>query len=258
MISRAVRRRRPRGGPYRDRLAASAPELWATLSDAAQASASERRAGPLRSHPAVPAPAVVLPSFVRRPWIWLAVLAVATVVLGFALAGSSRAPRAVPRLMSRGELARRPIGEYIAVPCDHVQNSDRGALSRVTLCVAGQHILAVAGGNRIHDSGGLLEGYAEELPDESGPSWASALRRQIAADPRYYDFYLRRESYGDDTPEHNQEAVRPGHRGDGGPTYKALIRALAVAASLATLAGWFVWIRLWQLRRRVAAWILPE
>jgi hypothetical protein len=268
MISRAVRRRRPRGGPYRDRLAASAPELWATLSDVAQASARERRAGPLRSHSPVPAPAVVLPSFVQRPWIGLAVLAVATVVSGFAPAGPSRAPRVVPRLMSRDELARRPIGEYIAVPCDFVQNSDRGPLRRVTLCMTGHRILAVAGGNRIHDGGGLLEGYAEELPGEPGPSWASALRRQIAAAPGYYDFYLQRESYGDDPPEDDEEtgrrddgsrsAVHPHHRGDGGHTYEALIRALVVAARLATLAGWFVWIRLWQLRRRAAAWILPE
>jgi hypothetical protein len=274
MISRAVRRRRPRGGPYRDRLAGSAPELWAMLSDTAQASARERRAGPLRSHPAVPATALVLPSFVRKPWIWLAVLAVATVVSGFALAGASRAPapppgqppRPVPRRLSRDELARRPIGDHVAVLCDHVQNSDHGTLRRVTLCVVGPHILAIAGGNRIHDDGRLLQGYVEEIPGEPGPSWASALRTQIAADPRYYDFYLRRVSYGDDTPDDDEpagrrddasrSAVGPGHRGDGGLTDEALIHALAVAASLATLAGWFVWIRLWQLRRRVATWIV--
>jgi hypothetical protein len=39
---------------------------------------------------------------------------------------------------------------------------------------------------------------------------------------------------------------------------EALIRALVVAASLATLAGWFVWFRRWQHRRRVAAWLIPE
>lgn len=266
MISRAVRRRRFRGGPYRDRFAASAPEFWATLSDSAQASARDRRAGPLCSRAAVPAPALVLPSFVRKPWIWVAVLAISTVVSGFALAGSLRAPPALPHLMSRDELARRPIGAYVAVPCDHVQNSDHGKLRRVTLCVVGQHILAVAGGNRIHDDGDLLEGYVEKLPGEPGPSWASALREQIGADPRYYDFYLRRVSYGDDTPDDNEEAgrwddasrsaVRPDHRSDGGHTWEALIRALAVAASLATLAGWFVLLRLWQHRRRVAAWIV--
>jgi hypothetical protein len=135
MTSRAVRRRRPRGGPYRDRFAGNAPELWTMLSDCAQASARDRRAGPLRSHPAVPAPALVLPPFARKPWSWFAVLAVATVVSGLALAVSSQA---------------------------------------------------------------LAPSRAE-----------------------------------------------------------ALIRALAVAASLATLAGWFVWLRLWQHRRRVAAWILP-
>ena len=239
------------------------------LSHSAQASAKDRRAGPLRSYAAVPAPALRLPAFARKPWIWFTVLAVSTVVSGSALAVSSRAPaRAMPLLMSRNELARRPIGEYIAVPCDHVQSSDHGQLRRVTLCVVGQHILAVAGGNRIHDGGGLLQGYAEELPGEPGPSWASALRRQIEADPRYYNFYLRRESYGDDTPDDGEEAgrsddasrsaVRPDHHSDGGHTYEAVIRGLAVAASLATLAGWFVWLRLWQHRRRVAAWILPE
>lgn len=268
MLSRAVRRRRPRGGPYRDRFAQSAPELWAMLSDCAQASVQARRAGSLRSHPAVPAPALVLPSFVRTPWIWLVVLAVSTVVSGFALAGSSPAPRVLPRLMNRVELARPPIGEYVAVACDYVQNSDHGTLRRVTLCMVGQRILAVAGGNRIHDRGGLLEGYVEEIPGEPGPSWASALRTQIAAVPGYYAFYLQRVSYGDDTPDDGEEAggrddasrsvVPPVHRADGGHMDQALIRALAVAASLATLAGWFVWIRLWQHRRRVAAWILPE
>ena len=89
MISRAIRRRRFRGGPYRDRFAASAPELWTMLSDCAQASVQARRAGPLRSHAAVPVPVLSLPSFARTPWIWLAVLAVSTVVAGFALTACS-------------------------------------------------------------------------------------------------------------------------------------------------------------------------
>jgi hypothetical protein len=248
MISRVVRRRRPRGGPYRDRYAADAPALWAMLADCAQASVEARRAGPLRSYAAVPAPAQVLPSFVRTPWIWFAVLAASTVVSGFALAVPEQALVLPPlsRRVTGTELTHRPIGDRIAVPCDFVQYSDHGQLGGVSLCVIGQHILAVVGGNRIHDRGGLLEGYVEEIPGESGPFWASALRTQIAADARYYDFYLRRVSYGDDE----------GRRG-GGHMVAALIRALAVAASLATLAGWFVWLRLWQHRRRVAAWRLP-
>lgn len=214
-------------------------------------------------------------------------LAVSTVVAGVAIFGYSTSqlarqqalaqlptpqqPRAAPRLRSGDELARRPMGEYITVQCDFVQNSDHGRLRRVTLCLVGQHILAVAGGNRLHDSGRLLQGYVEAIPNAQGPSWASALRKQILEDPRYYDFYLRRLSYGDDTPDDAEEeadrrdddprfALRPDHRGekraDGDNTDEALIRALAVTASLATLAGWFVWIRLWQLRRRVATWIV--
>jgi hypothetical protein len=96
-------------------------------------------------------------------------------------------------------------------------------------------------------------------------------RIAIWEDPRYYDFYLRRVSYGDDTPDDAEEkadhrdddprfALRPDHRGEeragGGNTGEALIRALAVTAILAILAGWFVWIRLWQLRRRVATWLV--
>lgn len=252
MLSRVVRRRRSRGGPYRDRFAASAPALWAMLSDCAQASVRARRAGPLRSHAAVPAPALVLPSSPRAPWIWLAVLTVSTVVSGTALAVSARAPApappALPRLVTGRELALRPIGDHIAVQCDYVQNSDRGPLRRVTLCLVSSHILAMAGGDRVRDGAGLLEGYVEEVPDGPEPSWASALRQQIAADPTYYDFYLRRVSSGDG-PE-----LRSAARAGADRTPEAVIRALAVAASLATLAGWFVWIRLWQLRRRVAAW----
>ena len=242
MIGRVVRRRRPRGGPYRDRFAATAPELWAMLSDCARASVEARRAGPPRSHPAVPAPALVLPSFLRTPWIWFAVLAVSTVVSGFALAASARAlaPPPLPRLVTAKELARRPIGEHIAVPCDLVQNSDRGEPRGVTLCLVGEHILAVVGGDRVHDGAGLVEGYAEEIPGE--PAWASALRMQISEYQRYYNFYLRRAE-----PD-----------GNGGHTVETVLRALAIAASLATLAGWFVWLRLWLHRRRVDAWILPR
>lgn len=273
MLSRAVRRGRPRGGPYRDRFAQSAPELWAMLSECAQASVHARRAGPLRSHAAVPAPALVLPSWVRTPWIWLAVLAVSTVVSGTALAVASRAlaPPALPRLVTGAELARRPIGAHIAVQCDDVQNSDHGQLGSVTLCLVGSHVLAVAGGNHFHDGAGLLDGYVEEIPDEPWTSWASALRQQIAASRGgYYDFYLRRVSYGNDTPEDTAEepgrrdlvrsrltpppTPRSAARAGADPTRGVVIRALTVAASLATLAGWFVWIRLWQHRRRVAAW----
>jgi hypothetical protein len=147
-----------------------------------------------------------------------------------------------------------------------VQNSDSGRLRRVTLCVVGQHILAVAGGDRRHDDGRRLEGYVEAIPDGDVPSWAIALRRQIQVDARYHHFYLRRNSYGDDTPDDEQEASRqdpvpglvlhPQPRGDGDRLGEALCRALAVAAVLATLAGWFVWLRLWQLRRRAATWIV--
>ena len=141
----------------------------------------------------------------------------------------------------------------------------------MTLCGVGQHILAVAGGNRLHDGGRRLQGYVEEIPGEQGPSWASALRKQILADLRYYAFYLKRVSYGDDPPDDAEEeadqqdddpqlAVRPEPRdeprADGDPTDEAPLRALAVIAGLAILAGWFVWIRLWQLRRRAAAWIV--
>lgn len=257
MISRVVRRRRPRGGPYRDRFAASATELWAMLSDCAQASVEARRAGPLRSYPAVPAPALVLPSLLRTPWIWLAVLAVSTVVSGSALVASSRAlvvssgalsSPPLPRLVTGIDLARRPIGDHVAVQCDPVQNNDHGWLAGLSLCVVGDHILAVAGGNRIREGRALLEGYVEEIPGEHGPSWASALHQQIWEYRRYYDFYLRRVSYEDEG-----EPRRGGEH-----AVATLIHALAVAASLATLAGWFVWLRLWGLRRRVAAWILLE
>jgi hypothetical protein len=181
----------------------------------------------------------------------------------------------MPRVTSGDELASRSMGEYIAVQCDYVQNSDHGGLRRVSLCLVGARILAVAGGNRVHDSGRLLQGYVEAIPDVQGPSWANALRRQLRADQRYYDFYLRRVSYGDDTPDDDTTddaedeanrrdddpgfALRPDRRGEmlvGDDTVEALIRALLVTSSLATLAGWFVWIRLWQLRRRVARWIV--
>jgi hypothetical protein len=173
----------------------------------------------------------------------------------------------VPHLATGDELARSPTGDYLAVQCDLVQNSDSGRLRRVTLCVVGPHILAVAGGNRRHDDGRRLEGYVEEIPDADAPSWARALRRQAEADVRYYPFYLRRNSYGDDTPDDDAEeasrqdpvpglVLRPTPRG-GAPLGEALCRGLAVAALLTTLAGWLVWLRLWQHRRRVATWIVP-
>jgi hypothetical protein len=322
MLGSVVRRRRPRGGPYRDRPEANSPELWTMLSTAAQDSARDRRAGPLRSYHPVPAPGLVLPSSYRKPWLWFAVLVVSTIASGVALHSSSpqhlgpralveRKPSPPPATSRRGsvvELARqappeppdprpppdklrrrsgdeltyRPIGEHIAVLCDYVQNSDRGRLRHVSLCLVGTRILAVAGGNLRHDNGRLLHGYVEEIP-WSGRTWAKALHEQVRADPRYYDFYLRRISYGDDTPDnvsdeadswnnapvsahfddHGGDDRIGGDRADDrragdGHTHEALIRAMALAASLATLAGWLVWIRLWQLRRRVARWVIAE
>jgi len=127
-------------------------------------------------------------------------------------------------------------------------------------------------GNRRHDDGRLLQGYAEAIPDGDAPSWASALRKQIGEDPHYFNVYLRRVSYGDDPPDDAEDVIRwdpdprfavpSDYRGEqqrgGDDMGEALCRALAVAALLATLAGWFVWFRLWQHRRRVAAWLILE
>lgn len=277
----AVRQLRRRASPYRDRLAADTLDLWTTLSDSVQASAGEHRAAPPGSR-AVPAPAVALPGFVRQPWLWFAVLVVSTVVSGVALSGAEtprpaprralarppapELPRGMPRLVSREELAQPPMGEYIRVPCDAVQNSDSGPLREVTLCVVGPHILAVTGGNRRHDIGRVLLGHLEPLPDDPSPDWVHALRDQMLRDPRSYHVYLQRMSYGDDTHEeldHQDDgsritgyAIRRGETANGDHTDEEWQHALAVAAGLATLAGWFVWIRLWQLRRRAATWIV--
>jgi len=278
MVGPLVRRLRRRGGPYRDRSAASALELWVTLSAAAQASAGDRRARPLRSYDAVPAPAVVLPSLLGKPWIWLVVLAASTIVSAVALRSywtppppqqpalarppASQLPSVAPRPCSGDDLANRPMGEYISVRCDFVQNSDQGNLYLVTFCGVGPRTLAVAGGNRRHDSGHLLQGYIDAIPTGERPSWASALRKQMSGKAHFYDFYLRRVSYGDDTPDDTHEegdrrngprfAPHPEQHHPGDDTQEALIRAMAMA----TLAGWFVWLRLWQLRRRVATWIV--
>jgi len=301
MIGNAFRRLRSRGGPYRDRPGANALKLWPTISAAVQARGSNHRAVMPSPDNAVPDSALFIPAFLRNQGIWLVALAVSTIFAGVALrfyvtpqqppqqaSAQHSAPRQAPaasvvpppapspsleapRRIGADDLARRPLGEYVIVPCDFVQNSDHGSLRRVTLCVVGPRILAVAGGNRRHDNGQMLQGHIERIPDGERPNWAPPLRYQIRQDPRYYDFYLKRDSHADDISDSiddeddpwgdSQEyADRHHHRGQNpSRDYNisgALLRAATVVLSLATLAGWFVWIRLWQLRRRAAIWIV--
>ncbi|HEX7839978.1 MAG TPA: hypothetical protein VF469_21025 [Kofleriaceae bacterium] len=264
MIGGAFRRRRSRGGPYRDHPTANVLELWPAISAAAKDRARDLRAAMPSSNSAVPDSALIIPAFLRNQWISLAVLAVSTIFAGAALLVCVT-PQRVPRRIYAHELARLPLGDYVAVLCDYVQNSDRGRLRGVTLCGVGPRILAVAGGNRRHDDGRMLQGHIEMIPGGHRPSWASALRRQVDGDTRYYDFYLERDSHGDDTPDGLDDEGDPwvdvdrqDHRGNEHPhddsTPGAFFRVAAVASSLAILAGWFVWIRLWQLRRRAATW----
>jgi hypothetical protein len=217
---------------------------------------------------AVPDSALIVPAFLRDQLISFTVLAVLTIFAGAALL-SYVTPQLAPRRIYTHELlARRSLGDYVAVLCDYVQNSDRGRLRGVTLCGVGPRILAVAGGNRRHDDGRMLEGHIEMIPDGYRPYWASTLRNQVRSDPRYYDFYLERDSHWDDAPDGlddegdaRGDVDRQGPRGNKHPhddnTSGALFRVAAVASSLAVLAGWFVWIRLWQLRRRAVTWIIP-
>ena len=264
LIGGVARRLRSRGGPYRDRHAANALELWAALSASAQDSAGDRRTELLRSCGAVPAPRAGIPAFVRKPWIWFAVLAISTVGSGVALWSASvphpqsleqqaRAQRAeisaAVRRWSGEALQRRPVGQDIAVQCDFVQNSDHGSLRDVALCLLGRRILPVAGGG-FYRSGPLLRGHVEEVPRDQDAPWASALRDQIGRDGRYYDFYLRTGPSVDE--------LRRNARAERDRAHHLRLRTLALAASLAVLAGWFVWIRLWLLRRRVATWTVVQ
>jgi len=261
LIGGVARRRRSRGGPYRDRHAADAPELWAALSASAQDTTGDRRVELLRSCGPVPAPGVGFPASVRKPWMWCAALVIATAGSGLALWSTAvpqppqspeqqaRARRAeIAAAVRRGTgdaLDSRPIGQDIAVQCDFTQNSDRGRLRDVALCLLGPRILAVAGVGP-PPSGSLMRGQVEEVPRDEDAPWASALRHQIERDGRYYDFYLRTGPSVDE--------LRRTARAERDRAHQLRLRTLAIAASLAVLAGWFVWIRLWLLRRRVATW----
>lgn len=129
--------------------------------------------------------------------------------------------------------------------CDFTQNSDRGRLRDVGLCLLGQRILAVAGVGS-HQAGPLLRGHIEEVPPDEDAPWASALRDEIGRDRRYYNFYLRTGPSVDD--------LRRKARAERDRAHHVRLLTLAIAANLAVVAGWFVWIRLWLLRRRVAVW----
>jgi hypothetical protein len=261
---------RPQGGPYRERPVTSGLELKAALSAATHGEAQELRAPLHDLWSAVPTTALPVPSLLRNQWLLLAALMVCTAGAGVALhtyvAPPQPAPAAPPqatrpraRFVRAEELARRPLGDYVAVQCDYVQNSEqRGRLRAVTLCGVGRRILAVAGGNRHTDHPTMVLGRVEPVPDNPmrPEAWADALRKQIQIDPNYYDFYLKRDGEDPhDDESHEADRHRDGHQGrpsDDSGSSAAALRTLAVSSTLVSIAGWIVWFRMRQLRRRAA------
>lgn len=212
------------GGPYRERLAGSVPELGEAIAAAAHAPAEgarSRRAAKQR----------------WAGWRWLQLAGLLCVTPAFLTGVIELFSIAVPPTIGHRELARQrpPIGPAV-VHCDQVPDGDWKVrdgvtvVQRVNFCRLGNRVLPVVSGADEPPDSPTLEGDLRWIP--SAPrkgTWFEGLRQNNELDVRAYDVYLDRD-------EGSREAI-----------------AAAVGTCLAILVGWRLWIRAFLRRRRATA-----
>jgi hypothetical protein len=209
------------GGPYRERLAGSVPELGAAISAAARAHAEAARSR----------------SAARRRWGWLQLAGLLCLTPMLVGGGIMLVSLAVPHTIGPRELAGRhsPTGR-IAVHCDRVPDGNwqvrayDAPVQRVDFCWLGDRVLPVV--SRAHEpaDSSTLEGKLRWIPFYGGQgTWFAKLHQHAELNARAYSVYLDRDE------DSRVEIV------------------LGVGICLAIVAGWWLWIRAFLRRRRAVA-----
>ena len=214
------------GGPYRERLAGSVPQLGAAISAAARAKAKAARAQ---------SAAAAKPRWAGWLWLKLAGLLCLTPMLVGAVVGLFSL--AVPRPADPHELTgSRSLTVRVTVRCDRVldgnwQVRDHDArVQRVDFCWLGGRVLPVVSRADEPIDSPTIRGALRWIPVAAPRGiCAEELRRHLALDVRVYDTYLDRDD------DFRTEIV----------TF--------VGVFLATIVGWSLWIRAFLRRRRAAA-----
>jgi hypothetical protein len=211
------------GGPYRERLAGSVPQLGAAISAAARAKAEARRAQ---------IAAATAPRWAG--WLWLKLVGLVCLTLLLVAPVISLFSLAVPHTADPHELAgTRSLTGRVTVRCDRVadgnwQVRDHDALvHRVDLCWLGDRVLPVVSRADEPIDSPTVRGELRWIV-VSAPlgSWAEELRRHHV---RAYDTYLDRDA------DSRTQIVA------------------GIGFCLAIFVGWRLWIRAFRRHRRAAA-----
>jgi hypothetical protein len=212
------------GGPYRERLASSVPQLGAAISAAARAQAEAARSRSAAKQR-------------WAGWLWLELAGllcltptlVGAVVMLFSLV--------VPHTLDPRELAgtHASIGQVI-VRCDQVPEGNwqvrkyDAPVQRVDLCWLGDRILPVVSGAYDSIDSSTVRGELRWISAaRRRGTWAEQLDRHPEVDVRAYDMYLDRDA------DSRTEIV------------------IGVGFCLAIGVGWRLWIRAFLRRRRARA-----
>lgn len=212
------------GGPYRERLAGSVPQLGAAISAAALAQAEAARST-----------ATAKPRWAGWLWLKLAGLLCLTPMLVGALFMLFSV--VVPHSLGPRELAGAPvpIGPVI-VQCDRVPDGNwqvrnhEAPAQRVDLCRLGDRVLPVVSrADESIDSPTVRGELRWNSAARRRGTWAEQLDRHPEVDVRAYDVYLDRDA-------NSRTQI-----------------VIAVGVCLAIAVGWRLWIRALLRRRRAAA-----
>jgi hypothetical protein len=212
------------GGPYRERLVQSVPELREAIAAqaGAHAAASARAAAGTKRR------------WFQRPGLQLVGL---LLLAPTALAGARQlVNHVVPeRTVGASELGsvRQPLGKHVRLRCDSVEDpgwrtrGDDGSEQEVALCWVGGHLLPVVSAAGDQPTAGTIDGKLQMFPSLS---WVKALQADPRLDAAAYDVYLMR----DDDARDRQD--------------------IATCLGLLTLStlGWVFWIRGFMRRRRAS------
>jgi hypothetical protein len=224
------------GGPYREQVASSVPELGAAISAAARAHAEAAR---LRARAAR---IELAPSWYERPWVQLIGLATLTVIAS-AMVVIRVVGLVLPRVVDDQALLRDPsVDRFVTVRCDRVPDEGWDVLNgsklvkRLTLCECGGHTLPVLSVADEPIDGATLLGELRELPRHGSPKepWVGLLRGNAELKHRLYGVYLYRN-----------------------PLDRRFSAAFAVLLTAGAAVGWVLWLRAFRSRRRARVTASP-
>lgn len=211
------------GGPYREATASPSPALGPAIVAAARVAAATHRPAPRRR-------------WFHNPWVQLVALGLLT--FNVAVWGAHQLRPTVT--VGDHDLSgmRPPTGEHVRVQCDRIENDDwqlefDGKVEQqITFCWLGHHVLPIVTKDELDLEPTTIEGELRGLDQVpvADEAWVTELRRDSDLDnASYADLYLLREK---------------------GDHFDLVI---AIAAAVATLAGWLLWLRALVRRRGAKA-----